>query len=573
LCGADPPKTGDLWHELDLLARVVSPAHLDLLQGKRGSKLEELLAEYVRRQGPQRGVWWSGHEREPALEILRRMNGDRLTDVVNGFLTCDDRYGRLDALRWAMKRPNAATFKHASERAVAEELWDGVPLEQNNAMELLAVHAQWEAVCQGIRRWGLETHLPLVDNRLAPRLLGSEAVDLRKQVAENPTPGNVIALAFIGCEQDAARLHAVLESSDPKSKLAHACVIGLELLGDDSDRGVSLVAKQLDVQHHSATRMLSAAGTPAAWKALFEDLKVKFDHINALNLLNLSDHAAEVAKLVVEKLPHHSHFASWEFLRILVCRLRRPELKQQLLADRWLRETFHREAVAAEGNSWVTGSKASAIECLAEVKPAAAFESARRALATRESHDRERYPYLLFDIDPGRAIGVLLEQLVNEKPGRVRFAIGRVLAQVDLEGQLLPLFNSADAATRAAACFAAGWAKDAQRLEGPLRMALDDLAEPVIREAMAGLDRFQRRAICNELADRAIASKDLAVKWLYVDALVDLADPGEKFRTPPAVVRSACKDLSPLVCKFVNDRVKKRRKELHDKLDRENKDE
>ena len=154
----------------------------------------------------------------------------------------------------------------------------------------------------------------------------------------------------------------------------------------------------------------------------------------------------------------------------------------------------------------------------------------------------------------------MLEQLAEEKSGHVRYAIGRVLAEVNLEDSLRPNLQSTDAATRAAACFAVGWAKDGQCLEVPLRVALNDLAEPVIDQAMAALDRLNERAICEELAARASASEELAVKWLYLDALVDVMDPGEEFRPWPAKLQSACKELSSLVCKVLNDRIKKCRK-------------
>ena len=126
-------------------------------------------------------------------------------------------------------------------------------------MELLAIHGQWEAVTKGFRRWGLETHITLTDDRLAPTDYSASWLDeLREEIEKGPGPGNVLALAFAGSAEDAGRLHSVLESSDPESKLAHACVVGLEMLEDRSDRGVasSLITFQVSSQHYSATRML-----------------------------------------------------------------------------------------------------------------------------------------------------------------------------------------------------------------------------------------------------------------------------------------------------------------------------
>jgi HEAT repeat protein len=293
----------------------------------------------------------------------------------------------------------------------------------------------------------------------------------------------VLALSFAGANDDIQRLHSILEEEGDDEKLAHACVIGLEILQDNSERGVELVAKLLEAerQHHSATSMLSAAGTPAAWRALWNNLKTDFDHITALNLINLSEHSTDVAEFAVEKLPTTSHFGNWDFLRTLICNVRKPELKAKLLEDRWLRDTLHRESVAAEGNSWISGRKSTAIECLAEFDREAAFVATRRALESTDGHDRERYPYLLREVNVERAVPILLDRLAAERSGHVRFAIGRALSNLDLEMELRARMAAPTETLRAAACFAAGWVRDGEKLKSDLHAALNDPSELVIR--------------------------------------------------------------------------------------------
>jgi hypothetical protein len=559
-------KTDSFYREFCFLAEVVSPRLVELLEQKRETAFEINLTEYLRRIGPRRGLATDSLVREPGVRVLRRIGGRGFTTVVNEYLQCDSRYGRLDALGWAIKNPDDETFRIAADRAQAEELWEKSPLEQNRAIRLLAVHEQWEAAAMGVCRWGLKTHNEMTHERLVPRVYATDWLDgLRRQVKTHPTPGNVMGLAFAGSASDSPILHTILASNTDDAELRHACIVGLEMLEDESNEGVRLVARHVADHRYSVTRMLAQAGTPAAWDALWQDLQEHFDHITALNLLNLSPHANEVAELTTRQLPTQSGFGDWGLLRILILRLR-PELKQRLLGDHWLRETFHREAVAEEGRSWIVGSKAAAIECLAEFDPKAAFEAADKALRTVEWHDRERYPYLLFKIDSTRALSVLLEQLEVERRGPVRYAIGRVLSGVVLEDVLSSHWTSSAAHTRASACFAASWAEDGQQLETAIRRCLDDTDEVVIQAAMDALDRLRQREIAIQLRDGVTSAEDYVMKWRYIDDLIDWMDPGDSFQPWPETLRSACKGLSPIVLKLTGERLKKRQEKVHDKL-------
>ncbi len=563
--------TGSLFRELSFVAEAVAPNLLDAIQAKQGSTLESRLTEYLRRVGPQKGIFRNGLERDPGLAILRRINGDGFTRIVNEFMEGGDRYGRHDASQWAVKHPNETTFQIAAGIIEGDELWSDFPLNQNDTMKLLATHHQWHQVAKGLMRWGLKTSVDLTENRLVPRDYSAPWVnEFRLAANESPTPGCILALAFCGNDGDIEPIQSLLESIDPESELAHTCVLGLEMLGDTSPRGVGLVAQQLAIEkhHYSAHRMLTCASTPEACDALWNDLLSRFDHITALNLLNLSSHADETARLVVDRLPSRKEFGDWGLLRILILNMP-SQFKERILGDRWLREKFHRAAVAAEGSSWLTGSKAAAIECLAEFDRDTAFEAARRALYTPGWHDREHYPYILMEIDASRATPLLIEHLDAEHAGEVRHAIGRVLAGVQLSEVLRPRFDAKDFKIRASACFAAGWARDGAEMTDLLQRSLDDPNENVIREAMDAVDRLRIRSICRKLLARATSADDVVLKWIYIDAIVDVIDPGDSFEPWPAELQTACQDLSPILLKYISERVKKRRKKLFDELKKE----
>jgi hypothetical protein len=559
-------KADSFYREFDFLKKIVSPGLVQLLEHKRDTSFELNLTEYLRRIGARKALATDSLVREPGVHVLRRINGSGFTRLVNEYLQCDNRYGRLDAWKWSVKNPDDETFQIATDRSQSDELWDNHPLEQNDAIQLLAVHRQWEAAAMGVRRWGLETQIELTNERLVPEdYTAGWLCQLREELNSQPTPGKVMAIAFAGNASDASTLHAILASNPADAELRHACIVGLEMLGDDTEKGVSLVARHFDEQRYSVTRMLAQAGTSAAWDALWDDLQNHFDHITALNLMNLSSHADEVAKFTASQLPNQSKFGDWELLRILILHLR-PEFKQRLLENRWFRETFHREAAREEGTSWLVGSKANAVECLAEFDAKAAFEAASQALRSVECHDRERYPYLLFKIDSPRAVAVLLEQLETEKDGHLRYAIGRVLSEVTLTDELTPRWESPLPQVRASACFAASWAKDGLQLEHSVRECLEDSDESVIMGAMDALNRLAQWQLVSELCVCANSAEELVVKWRYIDDLIDSMDPGDDFQPWPETLRSVCDGLSPIVLKLIGDRLKKRRKMVHDEL-------
>jgi hypothetical protein len=87
--------------------------------------------------------------------------------------------------------------------------------------------------------------------------------------------------------------------------------------------------------------------------------------------------------------------------------------------------------------------------------------------------------------------------------------------------------------------------------------------------AMDSLSRLRQRRIAFEIRDCAVSAECLVVKWRYIDDMIDCMDPGDDFQPWPEVLRSICNGLSPVVVKLIDDRLKKRRKELHDELIKE----
>ena len=76
-----------------------------------------------------------------------------------------------------------------------------------------------------------------------------------------------------------------------------------------------------------------------------------------------------------------------------------------------------------------------------------------------------------------------------------------------------------------------------------------------------------KRNVSSELRDcPQLLPEELVVKWRYIDDMIDCMDPGDDFQRWPEALSSVCDGLSPIVLKLIDDRLKKRRKTLHDEL-------
>ncbi|MCD4678503.1 MAG: ATP-binding protein, partial [Desulfobacula sp.] len=412
-------QNSNLYQELTFLSKISDPELLQILRSRRETKLEKMVRDYVITIGPQRGSWRSNLEREPALELLNRIGGKGLAEVIRDFLLVNDRYGQYEAIKWASRRPDSLSIKRLEKIVASDNEWgegenNSFPINQREAMKVLARLGHWRIVVEGVKKWGMKISPDLL---IHSKTIRKPWVDLlRKEIASSATAGNVLAIGAVGDADDRLLIYKVLDQSDVDPEIAHASIIALEYLEDQSDEAVEKVAGflRLDKYRHSAISMLQHAGTKLAWDILFRDLKSNFNFVVALNLINLSDHADEVADLALSYIPSAYHLDTHWFLTDFIRKIRPENIREKVLNDHRVRELFHKESAAAEGNFWAFGSKANAIDCLSEFDPKAAFTAACQALTDIDAKDRERYPSILVRLDKEKGIDWLLEYYSKE---------------------------------------------------------------------------------------------------------------------------------------------------------------
>ena len=218
------------------------------------------------------------------------------------------------------------------------------------------------------------------------------------------------------------------------------------------------------------------------------------------------------------------------------------------------------EAFADEGNVWLTGSKFSAIRCLAYLDPHAALVAAKAALRSTSRHDRDFYPPVIAELDPTHAANFLIEVLASETSDLVRKSIGRTMHSLDAEVYILKALNSGDLTMQVAGCFSAGWFKSSVAIHEQLVAKICSSPATVSVAAVAAMAQLAVRDECSLLGQEMLNSSDPFDRWLHLSCLVELADCGDDRHLWPVGGPVIGDAMSLLQISFVNKELEQRRR-------------
>ena len=428
-----PENRGSVVWSCDVLVNLTDIECLDCLRQRRNTAFERALVDWLLWRGPRNSVYME-HDKHNVLAVLAKIGGDGLATVVNEWLTRGNRFSRLDAMKLAVRRWNAETVQLLRERSLSEELWDGGPLEQGYAADALATMEEWQDVVRYHIRWGLHTLKRATDHRWTMQRLDDEVMMPaleRVKLSQSLEPGVAMALAFGHRDELLGMIHDTLASSDADSETAHACVIAMWWLRDQSEGAIPLLARQLLVpsQRHSTTNALLADNNDAAVAVLLQHIRTDYDWQVAAILVNDHRTRDEVMSLIKQSLLSEHSIDSEVEMRGLLRRVTDSATLHAIFSDADVQEAIRQIAICQEGSFWYVGRKATAIRALALVDPGAAYEAAQAALQNDGSHDREMYPYLIVQIDASRSIRDLIEQAKAERHTSVRWSIARALSR------------------------------------------------------------------------------------------------------------------------------------------------
>ena len=549
-----------------LLLPMARPELLECFRQQRGALLEHNLTTWLLDRGPQQGDWRQ-HEKCDGLGVLAKIGGPGLTTVVNQWLLAADRYGRMEAMEIAPRRPDTTTIELLRNISQSEELWDNFPVEQGYAAKSLAAAGDWESVIAYLVRWGLQTLIAVTDYRHEAGLLDDRAMTLALHALSSetlPCPGIVLALGFGGRTDCIEWIHKTLDRALADSDVAHACALALDWLRDTDPETVPLLARQLTVpsHRHDAVIALLKNGTDLALDTLLHHLRTAYHHGLAICLLNDHRTVAAVMPLVQQRLYEADDETKLNMIADLLARIRDEDLLDSLLSETAMRDFLRETSFADEGSVWVIGEKIRAIRGLARFDPESASLAAQTALQNVDAHDRELYPYLLVEFERDRAVSLLLEQARHELATSVMWAIARSLAAADYIEPLRALFASPDATRRRTACRLAGRLPSDEWLLAAVRDCLGDADSSVADSAHEALEMLHDGATANALLEALRTETDNTHRWVLLDALWAVGDPGDAQQPWPTWAQRAAVYLSHSMDAYLAEQIKKRRQEV-----------
>lgn len=419
---------------------------------------------------------------------------------------------------------------------------------RNSAVLALANSGKWDAVLAFVEREGSvgESLLEWPDSDVRPEPSSLDGVCRR---AAEHSIGAIHALGFGQGEPGSAIVRHVLAEVEPGSEVAHACVSSLSLMRDDSLEVIPLLRKQLQFQRTAlpATIALMVNGHSAALRALVESPNRDLPGACMKLVEGLGDEkvSEEIRASLSERCGSKGEPDLMYTIAYLV--IKSGKCKKLLLGDQHIVDFIWSAAYAPPRSFLRPSDRELAIRCLVEDHPEGGFRAALAALRTTVIPDRRNYPHILMRADSGKAAPLLLDHLVDESQSSVKASIGRALAGWDIDSELGRRLSAENTSERGAACFAAGWAGRSEGVVGRVRQLVTDDPEPdVNKAAISALNRIAIRRETRLLAQEVLDADGEFDRWLYLDALLSYADPGDHYSPWPVEGPLVDKVLTPL---------------------------
>ena len=566
LAGQRLPNRAELWGLCGLLTKANCLHHLRQFWKRQGTALEEKLTAWLLKRG-----WFSGGfvdtEARVALDVLYKVGGVGFTQVVNAYLDSDDRFGCLEGAQLAVKRPDDVTIQKLVRVSLRDGLWeDRHALLQGYAAKALATLDRHKEVVNSILKWGLRMLSVVTDHHLGNAQTDPAVVktclDALSAGTDAPA-GALIALGIYGATEHAELVRGILAKAAPNSDTAKACVISLGQLKDQSREAVDLIRQQMMVLDHPhiALRTLSRIGTDEARTVGLDSLESQYQVELAADLLVSPVTREKAVELTRRFLSSAEPFHWGQTVEKLVQYVDDDQLLTSLVEESRLIEYLHEVAFAEEGGIWFGGSKARAIKGLAQFDSGAAFLAALKALSNPSSHDREYYPYILVEINVAKAIPALLGLVAEEKSTAVTWAIGRALADIADFSIIQSWLSDSDPHKRLAACRTCERLRPATQILQALQSCLDDVDISVAGAAREAIQRLLLALEAERLIEAFLVEQNASKRWVLLDSLLAIADPGDKHRPLPGWARRLMDALPHFMRVYFAEKLQKQREE------------
>lgn len=522
-----------LYHPLDFIGRIVSPALIAILQQEAGGDLEQMIVEIAWRRLDSNSDYLD-HIKENARRVLILMGGDGVTKLINRELRSEHFWVRHSGMNWAVMRQDSEIVErlsviasrrvprdedHKPDSEPYREFYQSVSVLAALGADAALVHALWSAEIA-------QAPVDLADLRAHRGPMPENLTQRASETLQNPASTELdlllsLLVAWVSDDKDFIPLaRAILKAADPNSKVALYACNALQALEDGSDEFVSLAERLIQTE----------AKTNVAW-GLSALLNLRELGLLALerwlraNISSLEPRNDQVIRALYGHAPTRQLAIDAAVVR---CRSDRhlfsgpydiaAETNNTELRDRILDKAF------AE-HSFVTTAPLHAIEGLAKYDVARTVQAIELAIGSHPKIERELC-LLLVKFAPEQAAEKLVTSVMASKRDGLCSAVGRALRQLDQVSveRALAAHLRGSMAERKAIAELGGWVQIPSIDDALRSMAGHDESNEVRHAALHSLyQQRQESSLRQHLAAFSTASHDH--RWGLITMILETADP------------------------------------------------
>jgi len=248
---------------------------------------------------------------------------------------------------------------------------------------------------------------------------------------------------------------------------------------------------------------------------------------------------------------------------------RQVEAYQILLRQPEVVDHLRKAAFQNESNFRMTTEKLAAIRGLSIASPSDAYMAALAILRDWNSHDRKFIPYELMDLDLERAQVDLVAYVAKESSVVTNTAIARAFATFRQCDTVLPLLDDERASVRRSAAFIVGFGLYSRDVVSKLQSMLSDTDADVYKACVEAIRQLEHAKVASDLVDSYLAETNPARKWILLDAILSIGDPGTEQHGVPRWAEPLLAEVPPLVIDMIVSRFEKRQDESQTELERQ----
>jgi HEAT repeat protein len=566
-----------LYLRLSFLAKIYRPELLERFEARASTKLEQRLIALI--------FVWEDQENSIlrrelpyARLVVRKIGGQGITQIVNHELSHINEQIRILGLQWSVMQPDQTTRLLIRKIAKSDNISGNPPYphEQILATSVLAVLGEDDAVIDSIIKWAPKIPDDLYEIRYGKPPMNDESLinlpPLVKDADETSLCKAVLAMGISGRKDFIPQVREILIASKEGSELARNAIESLKHLDGIDVHILDRLGRELLVKENRVV-----AANALLRNSTADALNIMENYVLSLGAKTLNEEE-QIALIVWKKKPNkliidnilwnvkHNFFWSSKCLE-----------EVGTLNDLQVVDLLWEIISSSESTMHIVGRTVAAIRGLSKNNPEAAFQAAILQL-DHSTRDRELLPKILVELEPLRAVPILINQLIKESQTLTRWAIGRALRKLRrtntdiISQEVMKLIDSTDYNARVAGAELSGWQGPQFNSEILTKLACDDFNMTVRNASLRAFERQKdEHAVVQLMVNYQSANS--SKKWTILEAIIELGDP-LLLKTPDDSIGLAniLKDESVPLVNYAMDSLERRIKEIKEQAEKQDRD-